>query len=142
MEHVSSGDRRAVTGVDCCGLVHDADRSSSARAAGRSQLSQHLRGGHAADSAAPGDHDRSDGLPNDPLPNPRLWGTFPRVLGRYSRDEKLFTVSEAVHKMTGMPAQRFAIAERGRIESASIGLRAVCQSWTSGGSSGTLHTGD
>ncbi len=57
----------------------------------------------------------SDGLPNDPLPHPRLWGTFPRVLGRYSREEKLFSFSEAVHKMTGMPAQRFGLAERGLI---------------------------
>ena len=57
----------------------------------------------------------SDGLPNDPLPHPRLWGTFPRVLGRYSRDEGLFPLGEAVHKMTGMPAQRFGIAGRGLI---------------------------
>ncbi len=35
----------------------------------------------------------SDGLPNDPRPHPRLWGTFPRVLGRYSRDEKLHLAS-------------------------------------------------
>jgi N-acyl-D-aspartate/D-glutamate deacylase len=57
----------------------------------------------------------SDGLPNDPLPHPRLWGTFPRVLGKYCRDEKLFSLPEAVHKMTGMPAQRFGIAQRGLI---------------------------
>lgn len=57
----------------------------------------------------------SDGLPNDPRPHPRLWGTFPRVLGRYSRDEKLFSLSEAVHKMTGLPAQRFSLAGRGLI---------------------------
>ena len=57
----------------------------------------------------------SDGLPNDPRPHPRLWGTFPRVLGRYSRDEKLITLPDAVHKMTGMPAQRFGLAERGLI---------------------------
>jgi N-acyl-D-aspartate/D-glutamate deacylase len=57
----------------------------------------------------------SDGLPNDPLPHPRLWGTFPRVLGRYSREYKLFTLAEAIHKMTGMPAQRFGIAGRGLI---------------------------
>ena len=57
----------------------------------------------------------SDGLPNDPLPHPRLWGTFPRVLGRYSREEKLFSMAEAVHKMTGMPAQRFGISGRGLI---------------------------
>ena len=57
----------------------------------------------------------SDGLPNDPRPHPRLWGTFPRVLGRYSRDEKLFSLTEAVHKMTGLPAARFGFADRGLI---------------------------
>jgi len=57
----------------------------------------------------------SDGLPNDPRPHPRLWGTFPRVLGRYSREEQLITLADAVHKMTGMPAQRFGIEERGLI---------------------------
>jgi N-acyl-D-amino-acid deacylase len=57
----------------------------------------------------------SDGLPNDPRPHPRLWGTFPRVLGRYSREEKLFSLPEAIRKMTGMPAQRFGLAERGLI---------------------------
>jgi len=57
----------------------------------------------------------SDGLPNDPRPHPRLWGTFPRVLGRYSRDEGLFSLAEAVHKMTGLPAQRFGLAKRGLI---------------------------
>jgi N-acyl-D-amino-acid deacylase len=57
----------------------------------------------------------SDGLPNDPFPHPRLWGTFPRVLGRYCRDESLFSLADAVRKMTGMPAQRFGIAGRGLI---------------------------
>lgn len=57
----------------------------------------------------------SDGLPNDPRPHPRLWGTFPRVLGRYSREEGLISLPEAVHKMTAMPAQRFGLAGRGLI---------------------------
>ncbi len=57
----------------------------------------------------------SDGLPNDPRPHPRLWGTFPRVLGRYCREEKLMPLAQAVHKMTGMPAQRFGLAQRGLI---------------------------
>ena len=57
----------------------------------------------------------SDGLPHDAHPHPRLWGTFPRVLGRYSREEKLFSLAEAVHKMTGLPAQRFGFADRGMI---------------------------
>jgi N-acyl-D-amino-acid deacylase len=57
----------------------------------------------------------SDGLPNDPRPHPRLWGTFPRVLGRYCREERLINLTEAVHKMTAMPAQRFGLAHRGLI---------------------------
>ena len=55
----------------------------------------------------------SDGLPNDPKPHPRLWGTFPRVLGRYARDAGLFSVATAVHKMTGMPARKFGLGDRG-----------------------------
>lgn len=57
----------------------------------------------------------SDGLPHDPRPHPRLWGTFPRVLGRYCREEKLFTLPEAIRKMTWMPAQRFGLKDRGAI---------------------------
>ncbi|MDB4882435.1 MAG: D-aminoacylase [Gemmatimonadetes bacterium] len=57
----------------------------------------------------------SDGLPNDPMPHPRLWGAFPRVLGRYSRDEELFPLAVAVHKMTGLPARRFGLSGRGFI---------------------------
>src|SRR5580698_5259168 len=57
----------------------------------------------------------SDGLPNDPRPHPRLWGTFPRVLGYYCRDQGIFSLAQAVHKMTGMPAQRFGLEGRGRI---------------------------
>ncbi len=55
----------------------------------------------------------SDGLPSDPLPHPRLWGTFPRVLGHYSRQEKLFSLGEAVRKMTSLPAKRFGLTDRG-----------------------------
>ncbi len=57
----------------------------------------------------------SDGLPCDPRPHPRLWGTFPRVLGHFCRDEMLFSLPEAIRKMTGMPAQRFGLADRGLI---------------------------
>jgi N-acyl-D-aspartate/D-glutamate deacylase len=57
----------------------------------------------------------SDGLPNDPRPHPRLWGTFPRVLGHYCRDERLISLPNAVHKMTAMAAQRFGLAGRGLI---------------------------
>ena len=57
----------------------------------------------------------SDGLPWDQHPHPRLWGAFPRVLGRYCRDEKLFSLPQAIHKMTAMPARRFGLAQRGAI---------------------------
>ena len=57
----------------------------------------------------------SDGLPWDQHPHPRLWGAFPRVLGRYCREEKLFALPEAVRKMTSISAQRFGLAQRGRI---------------------------
>ncbi|EPN59184.1 N-acyl-D-amino acid deacylase family protein, partial [Pseudomonas syringae pv. actinidiae ICMP 19079] len=57
----------------------------------------------------------SDGLPEDPLPHPRLWGAFPRVLGHFSRDKGLFALHTAVHKMTGLSAARFALHERGLI---------------------------
>lgn len=57
----------------------------------------------------------SDGLPVDPLPHPRLWGAFPRVLGHYSRALGLFSLAEAVRKMTRLSADRFGLADRGRV---------------------------
>lgn len=55
----------------------------------------------------------SDGLPHDARPHPRLWGTFPRVLGHYARDLGLFSLETAVHKMTGLTAARFGLKDRG-----------------------------
>ncbi|MDY7579964.1 amidohydrolase family protein [Herbaspirillum sp. RTI4] len=57
----------------------------------------------------------SDGLPNDPFPHPRLWGAFPRVLGHYSREQKLFPLTVAIRKMTGLSAERFGLLERGLV---------------------------
>jgi N-acyl-D-amino-acid deacylase len=57
----------------------------------------------------------SDGLPHDVHPHPRLWGTFPRVLGHYVRDAGLFTLEEAVRRMTSLPAGRFGLANRGSV---------------------------
>lgn len=57
----------------------------------------------------------SDGLPHDAFPHPRLWGTFPRVLGHYARDLGLFSMEEAVHKMTVHTADVFGLADRGVI---------------------------
>ncbi|MBO9355410.1 amidohydrolase family protein [Bordetella petrii] len=58
----------------------------------------------------------SDGLPHDTHPHPRLWGTFPRVLGHYSRDLGLFPIETAVWKMTGLTASRFGLKDRGVIQ--------------------------
>jgi N-acyl-D-amino-acid deacylase len=58
----------------------------------------------------------SDGIPTaGGRPHPRLYGTFARVLGRYVRDERVLSLEEAVHRMTGMPAAKFALAGRGVI---------------------------
>jgi len=55
----------------------------------------------------------SDGIVTDKHPHPRAWGTFPRVLGHYARDEQLFSLEEAVRKMTSLPATRFDLQDRG-----------------------------
>jgi len=57
----------------------------------------------------------SDGLPHDAHPHPRLWGTFPRVLGHYCRGEGLFSLEQAIHKMTGLSAGNFGLTDRGEI---------------------------
>ncbi len=62
----------------------------------------------------------SDGLPHDRFPHPRLWGCFPRVLGHYSRDLKLFSLETAVHKMTGRTAAVFGLADRGVIRTGAF----------------------
>ena len=62
----------------------------------------------------------SDGVANDPKSemgqdktHPRSYGTFPRVLARYVRDREVLSLPEAVRRMTGLPAQRLRLADRG-----------------------------
>jgi dihydroorotase/N-acyl-D-amino-acid deacylase len=47
--------------------------------------------------------------------HPRGWGSYPRILGRYVRDEKVLTLEAAVQKMTGAPASRVGLRERGLV---------------------------
>lgn len=57
----------------------------------------------------------SDAIISSGRPHPRLWGTYPRVLGHYARDVGLFSQAEAVRKMTSFPAQKFGLWNRGLI---------------------------
>lgn len=60
----------------------------------------------------------SDGRLTEPgrgHPHPRWYGTFPRVLGHYVRDRHLFSLEEAVRRMSSMPATRMGLTDRGRI---------------------------
>ncbi len=54
-------------------------------------------------------------------PHPRSYGTYPRLLGKYVREEKLMPIEEAVRKCTSWPAERMGLTDRGRI---ARGLRA------------------
>jgi N-acyl-D-amino-acid deacylase len=47
--------------------------------------------------------------------HPRGWGTYPRILGKYVRDEKLMSLEFAIHKMTGLPASNVGLRNRGLI---------------------------
>ncbi|HEX8115745.1 MAG TPA: amidohydrolase family protein, partial [Pyrinomonadaceae bacterium] len=55
----------------------------------------------------------ADGPLSGSKSHPRGWGSYPRVLSRYVRDEHLLTLEQAVHKMTGMPAARVGLRDRG-----------------------------
>lgn len=48
--------------------------------------------------------------------HPRAYGTFARVLGKYSREEKLFTLEEAIRKMTSLPASNLGLKRRGTLK--------------------------
>jgi N-acyl-D-amino-acid deacylase len=51
--------------------------------------------------------------PTSQLPHPRVYGTFPRVLGKYVREEKNITLEEAIRKMTSLPARRIGLRDQG-----------------------------
>ncbi len=62
----------------------------------------------------------SDGIAAGSRPHPRLYGTFPRVLGHYARDGGLMPLHEAIHRMTGFPATKFKLEGRGFLRAGSF----------------------
>jgi N-acyl-D-amino-acid deacylase len=54
-------------------------------------------------------------------PHPRSYGTFPRILGRYVREQKVLTLPEAIRKMTSLAATQLNIAERGTLKEGFFG---------------------
>ena len=58
----------------------------------------------------------SDGILFGKRPHPRAWGTFARILGVYGRDEKVLTLEGAVARMTGRPAKRIGLTDRGFVK--------------------------
>ncbi|MCG5219916.1 amidohydrolase family protein [Streptosporangium sp. KLBMP 9127] len=61
----------------------------------------------------------------DGMPHPRSFGTFPRVLGRYVRDLGVLDLPEAIRKMTGLPAQRLGLTDRGLLTEGAVADLAV-----------------
>ena len=55
----------------------------------------------------------SDGLRIGGKPNPRTYGTYPKILGQLVRDEKVMPLEQAIRKMTSFPSQRFGLTGRG-----------------------------
>lgn len=62
----------------------------------------------------------SDGLLVGDRPHPRAWGTFPRYLGRYARDEKVLSLEECVMHLTSRPAARLGLPDRGLIREGMV----------------------
>jgi len=54
-------------------------------------------------------------------PHPRSYGTFPRVLGEYAREQRVLSLPQAIHKMTALPARRLGLKDRGVV---AVGARA------------------
>ena len=63
----------------------------------------------------------SDGVPAaGSKPHPRLYGCFPRVLGHYVREEGVLDLPTAIHRMTGMPAAKFRLVDRGVVRASAF----------------------
>ena len=54
------------------------------------------------------------------MPHPRFYGCYPRILGRYVRDEGVLSLETAIYKMSGFPAKRLGLKDRGRIAEGAV----------------------
>ena len=61
------------------------------------------------------DSTASPHLPEFKIFHPRTFGSYPRILGKYVREEKLLTLEDAIRRMTSFPAQRLGLRDRGLI---------------------------
>ena len=52
--------------------------------------------------------------------HPRFYGTYPRVLGKYVREEKVLTLEDAVRRMTSFPAQKLGLKDRGLLKEGNV----------------------
>ncbi|RJQ07887.1 MAG: D-aminoacylase [Bacillota bacterium] len=68
-------------------------------------------------------------VPGEGLPHPRTYRAFTRVLATYARDEGVLTVERAIHKMTGMPAWKLGLADRGVLRPGAKADLAVFDLW-------------
>ncbi len=57
----------------------------------------------------------TDGLDRGSKPHPRAWGTYPRILGKYVREEGILSLADAIWRMSGFPAKKFSLKDRGEI---------------------------
>ena len=57
----------------------------------------------------------SDGIYEVPHPHPRGYGCFAQVLRKFVRERKIIPLEEAIWKMSGFPAERFGLTDRGQI---------------------------
>ncbi len=73
--------------------------------------------------------------PGEGCPHPRAYGAFTRVLATYARDEGLLTLEEAVHKMTGLPAWKLGLEDRGLVRAGVKADLAVFDLWRLGSAS-------
>lgn len=64
----------------------------------------------------------SDGLPpgTGGKPHPRMFGTFPRVIAKFCREQQALTLVEAIRKMTSLPADMFGLPDRGRVQPGAV----------------------